>query len=537
MRKMAIVMLIASVIALPAFAAGQREGAAADGVVRLNAFTADFGISPLGTPVHEAWLDATRAYLQKDLEIEFTIFPWAQYGERINLTLASGDLPDIFTVPNNNSIMEYGHQGAIVDLAQHEDLIPFYLEYVQGTPAYRQSVYTPDGALYAFFDGNQNSVQGTQWVWAYRFDVFQDNGIKIPETLDEFLEAARALKSIYPDSYPVSSSIANNQAWYSVQRPFFHVNHADYTHFWDGTQFVYGPTTEGYRDALRFIAQLYSEGLLDPEFTVVTADQIEANALGGKNFIFPNFFGLNANRYNQNTESDAVWGIALPPENPKYGEPWMVEVNTVGKRVNTWTGIVVSAASRHIETAIRVADYQYSDEMVELMNWGIEGKTFRRTADGIEFLEEFSQSPDMRRLLAELGVSSTMQSRSGIIFTPQLTDPQYALTEPHPFFARGQYMEGNFWVDTARYGGEGMVPPFRRGAGMPSLTYSDAEREFRQINLTPVQTFVDESAIKFITGELSIERDWDNYLREMRRMGDIDTVTEVMTRKMRDILR
>lgn len=536
MRKLAIVMLIASVLAMTAFAAGQREGAT-DETVRLKAFTADFGINPLGTPVHEAWMDATRAYLQKDLEIEFTVLPWAQYAERVNLTLASGDLPDIFTVPQTDPIMEYGYQGAIVDLAQYESLIPHYLEYVEGTPAYRQSIYTPDGALYAFFDGRQNSVQGTQWVWAYRFDVFQDNGIRIPETLDEFLDAVRTLKSIYPDSYPVSSAIPNNATWYSVQRPFLHANHTEFTHFWDGSQFVYGPTTEGYRDTLRFLAQLYREELLDPEFTVVTTDQIDANALGGKNFVFPNFFGLNANKYNQNTESDAVWGISLPPRNPKYGEPWLVEVNPVGKNLSTWTGIVVSAASSHIETAIKVVDYQYSDEMVELLNWGIEGTTFRRTADGIEFLEEFSSSPDMRRLLAEFGVSSTMQCRSGIIFTPQLLDPQYALTESHPFYAHGEYMEGNFWVDTARYGGEAMVPPFRRGSGIPTLTYTDAEREFRQINLTPVQTYVDESAIKFITGELSIERDWDSYLREMRRMGDIDTVTEVMTRKMRDILR
>lgn len=534
MRKHVLAILIAAVVLAPAFAGGTEEdaGATAD-VIQLEAYTADFGISPLGTLVHEEWMEQIQQYLGEDITIDFTVIPWGEYGEKVNITLASGDYPDIFTVPDANAILEYGDQELIVNLAEHEELIPNYMSFVEGTPGYERSVYTPAGDLYAFYDGYTGEVKGTQYNWAYRFDVFQEYDIKVPETLDEFLNAARRLKALFPDSYPVGTYIANNAAWYSVQRPFLAVNQTDYTHYWDGSKYVYGPTEESYREALAFVNQLYLEELLDPEFTVITGDQRDSKALNGETFILPNFFGANVYRYNSNTESDAVWGIAMPPRNRDIGDPWMIGANPAGKLLRTWTGIVIDAQSDHVETAVRLVDSFYTDEMIELLNWGIEGETFARDGDGNKyFLDEFMNSENPTEALAELGVSSTMRSRSGIIFTPQDFAAQIALMKPHPFYAEGEYFEGKYWVHTWEYG-RNMIRPAEEGAGIAGLTYSPEEREFRQINLTPVQTFVDESAIKFITGELSIEDDWDDYLIELRQKGDIEEVTRQMTAKMR----
>ena len=36
-------------------------------------------------------------------------------------------------------------------------------------------------------------------------------------------------------------------------------------------------------------------------------------------------------------------------------------------------GIYISAETEHPEYAVAMIDYQYSDEMVNLMNWGVEG--------------------------------------------------------------------------------------------------------------------------------------------------------------------
>ena len=41
---------------------------------------------------------------------------------------------------------------------------------------------------------------------AYRYDVFEANNIKIPETLDEFYGAAKNLKSSTPTNIPLRQS-------------------------------------------------------------------------------------------------------------------------------------------------------------------------------------------------------------------------------------------------------------------------------------------------------------------------------------------
>ena len=49
--------------------------------------------------------------------------------------------------------------------------------------------------------------------------------------------------------------------------------------------------------------------------------------------------------------------------------------------------------------------------------------------------------------------------------------------------------------------------------------------------MTPVETYAKEQKIKFIKGERSFD-DWDNYITEINKMGDIEAALEIYNSKL-----
>ena len=69
----------------------------------------------------------------------------------------------------------------------------------------------------------------------------------------------------------------------------------------------------------------------------------------------------------------------------------------------------------------------------------------------------------------------------------------------------------------------------RYNYGYPTLT----EDENTQISdiYTPVQTYLDECILKFIIGDMDIEKDWDEFMTKLQSYGDMDKVCEILNSK------
>src|SRR5699024_2209987 len=110
----------------------------------------------------------------------------------------------------------------------------------------------------------------------------------------------------------------------------------------------------------------------------------------------------------QTTIENLKWGLAFLPEHPDYGTPWKWGSRQEGKSLSNATGIIISAETEYPEYVVKMIDYQYSDEMIELLNWGIEGVTYTVDENGDhKFSDEILNAEDPVQAAAEYGIMSS----------------------------------------------------------------------------------------------------------------------------------
>jgi putative aldouronate transport system substrate-binding protein len=497
-------------------------------VVELSISRPNFGVDPVGTMVEDEWTNRMNEYLGVDLQITWDSVPWADYREREKIVLASGEYPDIFTNSYEDTVGEYGGEGLLLELSQYRDLMTNYQKYVDGTPNGEAQAF-PNGVAYGFQDGMDNTanIEGSQSFtsFAYRFDIFEANDIKIPETLDEFYDAAKKLKEIYPDVYPINKSAQ----YFNIHRGINGIFHTYDTYFWDGTEWQYGPAQDNYKDMMKFIQKLYTEGLLDPAFVSDDNDTLTQKIVTDQVFMLPTIWAGSLSYWTNEDNPDMHWGQAFLPENPDYGTPWKWGSTKPGFTLQTRFQTVISAATEYPEICVKMIDYQYTDEMNLLMNWGFEDVTYKFDADGNKtYVDEILSADNVYLALADYGILASASCRPGIVWAPQNFEANIILNPKSTWYHDGETAELSYWLASDLYGGKDSIFPNDRA---PAVSLTPDESTERSTIITACNTFANENAIKFITGELDVDADWDTYIQQLSAMGDYQSVLDMMNEK------
>jgi putative aldouronate transport system substrate-binding protein len=510
---------------------------AAPQLVKLSIWTPNFGVDSLGTQIQDEWQKAMEAYLNVTFEFDWETTPWADFREKEKIVLASGDYPDIFTNSWEDTVKEYGGKGMLLELSPYLDLMQNYQRFIDGTPNGQKQVFTADGKTYGFQDGivNYANIEGAQSFtsFAYRFDIMKKHGIEIPMTIDAFYEAAKQLRSLYPDVYPINISTKG----FTIQRGFNGIYHTYDSYYYNGSKFVYGPVEDSYKEMMLFLNKLYEEDLLDPEFIADDNTRIEEKALSNRTFMHPTLWAGNVNALNDKidkaTYPDMQWGQAWMPTNPKYGTPWKWGSKLPGMTLQSRFNTVISAKTKYPEICVQMLDYQYSDEMILLLDWGLEGVSYEIGTDGNKkFLDSLRVDPAaFIQKLAEIGVASSFGCRTGIPWVPQDFEANIATMRTEPWYDHQtkQFVDDIYWVASDRLGGKDSIFPNDRA---PAISLSTDEATLRASIFTACNTFANEMAIKFITGEIDIESGWAKYVTDMKNIGDYEAGLKIMNDKI-----
>lgn len=241
------------------------------------------------------------------------------YKQKINVTLASGDLPDIVTV-------SAAQLKQLADADMIEDMTPYWDEYAADLT---KKIYTEEGPGVldsAKFDGKlmavpnaEGSIEAAQFLWI-RKDWLDKLGLEAPKTMQELLAVAEAFTTKDPDGNGVDDTygIAMTKDLYSgcmALQGFFAGYHA-YPNFWmekDG-KIAYGSVQPEMKEALKALAEMYAKGQIDPEFGVKDGAKVAETIAAGKIGIdfgeqWNPMYPLISNFYNDN---NADWtGYAL----------------------------------------------------------------------------------------------------------------------------------------------------------------------------------------------------------------------------------
>lgn len=232
--------------------------------------------------------DVIKAQIEKNLNVKFNVemVDNQQYKTKLNLKMASNDIPDIVRMDFADDFQKYAAQGAFADLTGliNEKDTPNIMKEI---PKEVFELAKVNGKIYGIpYIGGPGS--GYRWNLVMRNDFLQAAGGQMPKTLDEYYETLKKIKTAKPNVIPLGGYTSQIGEVKYANNSFDHIFGAfgvtpGYFTQKDGIFSNYD-TDPRMKDALAYLQKMYAEGLIDKEFATIKEEQLRDKLYSGKMF-------------------------------------------------------------------------------------------------------------------------------------------------------------------------------------------------------------------------------------------------------------
>ncbi len=502
--------------------------------LKFSATVVNWGADDDASQVQQEWLKVMATKMGRPIEIAYNRIPSSEYDEKVKLMFSTDDLTDFTVTPTFYDTTPSATDGMLLDLAKYD--MPNYKHFIDKTPSGESLAYSVDGNIWRLLEGflprfpeNKGMLPNAMFCW--NSTVFEENGMEIPGTAEGVYEAAKKLKEIYPDVYPVNTRWGG---FWSV----FSMYHTSNDIYWDGSEYKFGLFDENYKKALQFLNKLYAEKLLDPEYSIETEDTVKSKWLNRQTFIGLYEWFTAPGDYTRLAKSGNgdIFAVTLYPDT-ELGKSWQGIQNVNTYDLSGWGQFVVSADTKEPEALATFIDLQYSPEIIELITWGIEGVTYNKSADGTNvFIDSIRLADDPFAEGDKYGMRASSKHRPGL----QLASDSKAYVG----MARNDYVY---------YDGKVHEEPIERSPYITELPYPESEYISPNFNgpklqlstddsqtiseiVTPIWTYRDEMQSKFIKGEESFDN-WDKFVDTINSLGDVQKVLDIHNKAAQEYLK
>ena len=232
-------------------------------ITRRNSIEALGDNSYTATPVYEKFAEATGCGLDVSMLGEATA------NEKINIMMASGDLPDIFNMTvsqYDSNLMGAVSDGILLDMAPLlEENAPDYNAFLNADTELHDSAYNADGTLCQFVGSNVPVVTKGLLI---RQDWLDKLNMQAPTTFDELTQVLEAFKNEMGATMP----LLTNFDCETGLTPFFNVNFAGFRSVGyqltapGSNEVVCTYASEGFINYLNYLHELNQKGILTEDF-------------------------------------------------------------------------------------------------------------------------------------------------------------------------------------------------------------------------------------------------------------------------------
>ncbi|WP_313559905.1 extracellular solute-binding protein [Ruminiclostridium cellobioparum] len=455
----------------------------------------------------------TRQY-ESDLGIKLKykwMTPVAQYEQKLNISIASGDIPDIFQV---NSVQ-------LKQLVEDDQLADLTGIYEKNASEYTKNVLNQDGnaLLSATFDGKLLAIPKmgsglgqTNVLWV-RTDWLKKLNLQEPKTMDDVIKIAQAFTENDPDGNNKKDTYGfgiNKDLWgmFASLEGFFN-GYGAYPNTWieDGSgNLVNGNIMPEMKTALASLKDMFSKGYIDPEFGVKDSFKVSANVGEGKiGMLYGLFWNMGWLSDAKKANPDMTWkpfGIVGTKEGGALAQ--------VPFPVSTYYVVNKKAAN--------------PEAIIEMLNLQLE-KCFGETAEPGKYNVDQAGNPIFEYPLiysdAQVKVSKALESKD----TSALNAEEKGYYDQIQAY-RGGDLSG--WPTEMMYGPEGSLAVINgyatnkkvydnRYFGPPTSTMTQKDATLSQIQL---QTFTDI----IMNGDIN---QFEKYVTDWKSLGGDAITSEV----------
>lgn len=463
-------------------------------------------------PFKEDWLTVKTVQEKFNVKIKFEVIPIADYQTKVSLALNTGNnVPDVIlyqsTKGENASL---ALNGAIVPISDYSDWTPNFNNRVKefGLEADVAALNLKDGKRYflpsltdkPFYDGGL----------ILRQDLLDKYKLPAPKTFDDLYTVLKKFKEENPDSYPLTI-LAGPRVLYRMTMPSFGVsvgkNGASGTNTlsWDYATQTYfpGAISDQYKEYMKFFSKLYAEGLIDPEMAdPIDGDKWSQKLATGKSFATYAYYDQIGGVESAATEAGFDLQMFPPLEGPAgaHHQP----------KSKTGSGIIFpkkTADRPDFERVVKTVDeIFFSEEGAKIWTLGVEGTTYTMDGDKIKYADDIVNSPS--------GIYKHMQLQygAGSDVTQMVWINAREMTKYDENY--GQINATVAAMDNAIQS----IPP--------TPMFDDLQAEEASSLQTPLFDTFDVWADGFLTGKKNIDKDWDQYVKEMKAL-QIEKFTQI----------
>lgn len=526
MKKRTLFQKLLSVIAAGSMCAAMLAGCGKGGEQTQAAAEPDANFNETGYPIVNEPIelnvliavgpmsgDVNEMPVFKDLEektnikVNFEQVPPNAWGERKNLALASQEMPDVIIGGiggmSDSEVNKYGRQGIFVPLNDYVDkYMPNFKKLLADKPDLDAVIRNPEGKIYGLPYYNEQEMERIPDNLFINKTWLDQLGLEVPTTTEEFYEVLKAFKTQDPNgngkadeipfTYRANQTLTGD---FSLFGSFGALDNQEHLMIKDG-KVLFTPMEEGYKEGIKWMNQLYTEGLIDPE--VFTQDQSQYIGKGQQEeMIVGSFIIFNDENY---VGIDRAYNdyIALEPlEGPNGDRLW--NKYSTGYDTNAF---LMTKNNKYPEATMRWAD------------------------------EFFTEVMSMRALMGEVGYN--LELNDGI-YTIMDAPEGSTYNEMRSKICPAAYFFGMltsemnekiiYQKDTTRKLERcAIYDKYKPEEYLPVMKMTDEQLSKRANIFTDLHSYVIEMKAKWVTGEQNIEDDWENYKETLVKMGVEDYV-------------
>lgn len=436
-----------------------------------------------------------------NVTLDIQAVPDSDYETKRNLLMNTDQMPDILTKTGAN--VELALNGKLLAISDYFDQMPNFMNFIKdnGLEELIENTRLDDGKVYQLPMNTKEVRTSSKQIFA-RTDIFKKNGLEIPKTYDELYESAKKLKEIYPDVYPIqviyglgnlldmmAPSFGTSGGWGEGRNGFHYVEEND--------EWIYAPTSDEFKEMLIYLNKLYTEGLIDKEFTSMDGNLYSQKVSNGEAFVLmAEWLGceMPANTTGKTIDPDFNLQPIYPLEGPS-GQA------LVGRLSNSTQTAVIPASIKEKEyfsEFIRWIDWMYSEEGATLFSWGIEGETYEVVDGQKQYLPDIITPNNPS---AKIDASKVYGVANNCLTFVYPYDQEKARMLP-------QYEE----LHTLEVENNCIPNP------EPSLPISLDDIEEEKLYALTLSDYKNQMIEKFIMGSESFDN-WDNFVKECEDKG------------------
>ncbi|AZB44526.1 extracellular solute-binding protein [Bacillus sp. FJAT-42376] len=440
-----------------------------------------------------------------NVHIDWTNYPWEQFGDKRNLELASGDLPDavFHAALGDNDILRYAKQGVIVPVDELiEKHMPNFKKVLEARPEYKKLITASDGHIYSFpwieeLGSGKEAIQALDDIPWINKKWLDELGLKMPTTTKELEDVLVAFKEKKPegrnDIIPMSFMINHGGEDPAMLLGAFGLGD-NYDHYVvsEDKKVMYTAAQEGYKEGISWLHQLQKQGLIDKEAYTQDWNTYVAK---GKNGRYGMYFTWDRANISGNNEDY----VPLPPLKGPNGETNVARTNGYGFDRGR---MVITNANKNLELTAKWVDKAYEPSQSVQNNWGTYGdkkqqNIFEKTADGnLKHLPLGDASPwDVRQKTNADGPLAVLDEYYGTVSTKP-DDAAWRLKILH----------------------ETYVPHMKATYNYPPILLNQEDlNELTQLE-TAIKPLAERKKAEWIQ-KGGIEKQWDGYLKQLEKSG------------------